>query len=425
MKGFFLSLIFWSTSLLQLCFAQQAKLTVDTDTVELGQPLSIRIEQGRFATDQPSTVGTWEVFSQTETTIEVLNFTTGLHRLPVLRYEKVTGGSDTLSSTQLIVVQLPLTVQESESARAIAVPVTIPPSWRDWAPQFAAICGACLWALIWLLATVRQYGPANKLSPPPSAKVQALSQLDRLPKTEPATLVSHAQQVFRTYLAGIGIAEARTTPAAELNLLLEESEIEKDSFREIVSKIGNLDGLRFSGEAISGQDAKNFFELIQRFIDNQPPDSRNLSAEYLVQYGQGASGFSRIISGCLDLFPVWILFSGLLLWPGFVESVSIPTILSEPFITCLAGIAATLLLRTVTAWITVTSHWQATPGMRLMSIAVVGNGRNKALRPLLWLLASMPVFIGHIGVFSRSGHSTVDRFMGQQVRRYPRQTAKQ
>lgn len=425
MKGFFLSLIFWSTSLLQLCLAQQARLIVEMDTLELGQPLSIRIEQGRFATDQPSTVGPWELFSQTETTIEVLNFTTGLHRLPVLRYEKAGGGSDTLSSTQLISVRLPSTVQESESARAIALPVTIPPSWRDWAPQLAAISGACLWALIWLLATVKQYGPANKTIPPPSAKVQALSQLDRLTNTDPATLVSHAQQVFRTYLAGIGIVEARTTPAEELNLLLEESEIEKGSFREIVSKIENLDSLRFSGEAVSDQDAKIFFQLIQGFIDNQPTDVRNSSAEYLAQYGQEASGVSRALSGCLDLLPVWVLSSGLLIWPGFVESVSIPSMLSEPFAACLAGIAAMLLLRTITAWITVIGPWKATPGMRLMNLAVVGNSRNNALRPLLWLFASLPVFIGHIGVFSKSGRSAVDRFMGQHVRRYPRQTAKQ
>lgn len=424
MKGFFLSLFFLTTSLLQVCLAQQASLVIEADTIELGQALSIRIEQGTFSPNQSNNLGPWEIFSQTETTIEVLNFTTGLHRLPVFSYEKTNKNTDTISVNQLIVVRLPATVKESESVRAIASPVTIPSTWRDWAPQITAISGALLWALIWLLATIKQYGPAEKRLPPTTARAQALVDLAHLNKENPATIISEAQQVFRNYLAGIGMKNARTIPAGEFRQLLEESAIEKESFREIVSKIENLDSLRFSGISVSTQDAHNFFLLIQQFIDQQPVDSKKTSPEYISKYGRQASGVTRILSGCLDLIPPALVFSGLLMWPGFAESVSAPTIFSGPIMVCLTGISAALLIRTITAWMTVSGPWQATPGMRLMKLAVVGKVQVHALRPLFWLLASLPFFIGHIGVFSRSGQSFIDTFMSQRVRQYPRETVK-
>lgn len=425
MKGFFLSLVLWSTSLLQVSLAQQARLVVEADTIELGEPLEIRIENGAFSSEQPTGNGPWEIFSQTETTIALLNFTTGLHRLPVFRYNKLNGAADTIGANQLIIVQLAATVQESESVRAIAVPVTIPSSWRDWAPQLAAICGVFLWAVIWLVATVKQYGPSHKKLPPPSPRAQAQDQLQLLNREDPPTTISLSQQVFRNYLASLGMEGARTIPPAELNRLLEASDLEKEPFGEIVSKIENLDGLRFSGEAVSGQDAQSFFRLVQQFIESQPQESSTFSAEYIAQYGQRASGFSRIVAGCLDLFPAWILISGLLMWPGFTASVSLTEAFSEPLLACLTGLAAAVLLRTAAAWMTISGTWKATPGMRLMTLAVAGKSKHEALRPLLWLLASLPLWMGHLGIFSRSGISIVDSFMGQQVRKYPRQSGKE
>lgn len=417
MKGFLLSLVLLSISLLQVALAQQVKLVIAADTVELGQPLTIRIENGLFT---QNTLGPpWEIFSQNETTIVVLNFTTGLHKLPIFRYQSRGQNIDTISSNQLITVQLPATVNESEAVRSIAAPVPIPASWRDWAPQLTAVAGALLWALVWLLATTRQYGPFIKKSPPPSAKAQALGYLSHLSRENPATLVSHTQQVFRNYLAGVGISEARTIPPAQLSPLPWESETGKESFREIVSRIENLDRLRFTGEAVSGADAQFFFQLVQQFVDHHPEDPTTASADYIAKYGQQATGLYRIIAGCLDLLPSWLFFTGLLMWPGFTETLSLPSTLSTPIAAGMSGIGLALLLNTITSWITIPGSWQATPGMRLMTLAVVGNTTRNTLRPLLWLLASLPVFLGHLGVFRRSGLSFIDSFLGQQVRRYP------
>ncbi len=424
MKGFFLSLVFWSMTLVQVCLAQPVNLVIEADTVELGQVLSIRIEQGFFTSDLPQHLGSWEVFNQTETTFQLQNFTSGLHRLPIFTYEKMGQAPDTISSTQLIVVQLPATVNKSESVRAIESPVTIPSTWRDWLPQITAICGAMLWALIWLLATIQQVGPVEKKLPPPSAKAQAITYLAHLNKENPTTVISKAQQIFRNYLAEIGMENARTISPTELRQYLEESEVEKESFREIVSKIENLDELRFSGEQVSAQNAQELFLLIQQFIESQPADSNHQSSHYVSQYGRQASGFSRALAGFLDIAPPFLVLFGLIMWPGFLETVSISFLTSEPISACVTGILAALLIRTITAWMTVPGVWQATPGMRLLKLSVVGNTRGNLIRPLFWLVASLPIFTGHIGAFSRSGQSLVDSFLGQKVRQYPREKTK-
>lgn len=425
MKGFFLSLVLLSISLLQVSLAQQPSLVIQTDTIELGQPLTVAIKQASFIQQQTLEDGPWEVFKVENESLELLSFVEGIHRLPALSYKTSNGNTEIIASDQLIVVQLPASVRESESPRAIASPITIPATWLDWTPQLAAIGGAFLWALLWLLATVRQYGPAQKDLPPPTARTIALHHLQHRDKGSPASSFSHSQQVFRSYLDDVGIDGARTIPPAELLPAEGDSFQEKESFREIVSMIENQDQLRFSGEPVSGQDSEHFFHLVQQFIEQQPSHFRELSDAYLIQYGRAATAPIRILSGWLDLFPIWLTISGLLLWPGFIDSVAAPEWLTEPLFACLMGIAGALLLRTISAWMTITSPWKATPGMRLMKLTVVGQADKKALRPVLWLCASIPLFLGHIGIFGRSGLSIIDSLMGQQIRRYPLQPGKE
>lgn len=423
MKGFFLSLFFLSFLLGQLLVAQQPSLIIDADTIELGQALQVKIDQGEFSDTPLASPGAWEIQHQASDKISLLNFTPGIHRLPQFSYKTAEGSTGQLTTDELIVVSFPASAEASESPRPIASPVTIPVTWLDWAPQLAAIMGVFCWALIWLLATVKSYGPPQKTVPPITTKALAIQQLRRGIDFSPSTSLSHYQQVFRSYLAGLGWENARTIVPSQLSELENDSIQEKESFREIISMIEKLDPLRFSGEAVSKEDATHFSGLVTTFVHGQADGLPEPSPHYLATYGRPAAAATRMLAGLYDLLPIWLTLTGLLLWPGFGESLDIPMLFTTPGPAGLASIAGAFFLRTITAWLTIAGRWQATPGMRLLNIAVVGQRDNAAMRPLLWLGASIPLWLGHLGIFKKSRRSVIDSLLSQQVRRYPSQPA--
>lgn len=402
-----------------ICFLLKAEgkdlsVTFEPDTVEIGQLIRVNPESKVPGIRSVRTPG-WELVSASAEELLFQIFEPGSYRMPILESE---AGEDIqlVSESGPLVVRLPKSVEGDAALRTILGPMTIRQGWLVRWRSVLAGTGAVSFAVVLLLAAIRSAGPEKKLPPPPSALHQIRADFETVRKlSDPDQAFSETQVLFRRLLAMAGVSAAASGPIEELAVNTSDI-LPHTTVEEMLVILQRADEQRFNGGAVSSSQVDSlqsaFSTLLRPDVEIRLPKDPSFER----QFGSAPGAFPRIMAGLLDLIPLSLLFLGL---SGFPElHALLPWELSGDATLILASVLLALVCKSLIEWLGTTSAWQASPGMRCLRLAVVTNRRLLFIRAGISLLASLPAFLGHVGMFTRSGLSLVDRYSFSLIRQY-------
>lgn len=393
--------------------AQEMKVVQELDTVDIGA--LIRLTGEKFPHIEKVSAAGWELVSVTENQALFQIFEPGVYPLPT-----ITGKNgeeiQLISDQNVMVVTLPESVSGDAAVRSIEGPVLVSLPWLVKWRWGMTITGTVLFCLTILLASIRSFGPGLKGAPPASELSVLREEMREVQQIQDADLqFSQSQMMFRKVLGLMGQPQAGSATVTELeqNSVL-GAETGKQS--TVFALLRSADEKRFGGEPVSSQEAIELRKAVTNLLDETKEKQIPRDQSYWEVYGYSAPAFSRMIAGLMDLVPLTMVFLGLLSWPELLQSLPISP--DSMLMTTGTALGLGLLGKSIIEWMGITSSWQASPGMRIMKMAVVSSSPRLWSRPWLSLLASIPAFIGHIGIFSASRRSVPDRLSDTQIRSY-------
>ncbi len=406
----------------------QRSYEVTQDSILIGEPLQVELSPGSLEEISRDLLGPWEVWKVVDQTLFLITFQEGIHPLPPLPVMNAAGRIDTLRTTDVVVVSRSAP-GDQEAPRPIKALVALPVSWLEWLPIGLMAFGLLLLSLLWLMGFVRSYGPSTKNLPPPSAIAMATQRLEFIAGiNSQSEKYSLLQRTLRYFLHEHFQIPAISVAAGELEGLEKPIGFPAVSFAQLVASMKARDAQRYAGSEPSTEQIDTFRRQLAEFFEESQPFGVVNRLQFLQAYGRMADPGRRMLAGITDLLPMTCLMMGGLLWlgqsfVGFEEGGEMwsAEMFARPLVAGTLSLLAALVLRSLLAPITDQGPWQATPGMKLFRLARVPHFSEKSPRPfgLYWLLASLPLFLGHVGIFSKHRESWVDRMSRSQVRHYP------
>ncbi len=415
-----MSMICWLP--LQL-LGQAPEVITDRDTARLGELVRLKVSDGKITGMVED--DNWQMHQLEDGILSIQGFEVGEFPLPDIKVTTSNGQVQVLSSPGYTVIQAPFDPQNPPPPKGVQELWEIPVSWQDWLPFILTVSGTLTYSLIWLLAVVRRYGPNKKTAPPPSPAKLAENTLNQLDADASADRrFSRIQKVFRLYLSDQFLVDVGGMNTEELAQTGKKCLPESQELETIISLLGTHEADRFAGNSISDTDVAALETTLRALIRR----SEELSAERIrvqeKRYGRRASGFRRILAGLADLLPLGLLVAGLGIWPGFLPAIGLNQNLANPLQIFLAALGLAILGRVITGFTTVGGAWRATPGMRVFRLAVVSDDDQRqnnrlAFRPLFWLVATLPLWLGHAGLLLNQ-RTFPDRWSDSHIRYYPK-----
>ena len=394
--------------------ARDLYVDLEADSVEIGELIKMTGNEAFPQIEEAVSAG-WELVSFASDQLLFQIFEPGIYPLPVLR-----GANEDeiqlVSDQKVLVVTFPKSVTEDAALRTIEGPVSVNQSWLVRSKWILTLTGAISFCLILLWASLRSYGPDQKNPPPGSTLAVLRKELIKIQQDgEPDLQLSNAQMLFRKYLVLMGQKDAGSATIEELETatLLPFGSDETD---RIFNLLKQSDQHRFGGAAVGKQEAASLLDDVGKVLRATNEEMIPREEGYGQLYGNPPSPWSRIIAGIIDLLPITLMMLGFLNWPELLAT--LPWTPTGIGMTILVSLGSSLLGKSMIEWLGITSAWQASPGMRIMRLAVVPTSGRLWLRPWVSLIASIPGFLGHLGIFSRSRQSLVDTFSRSNVRYY-------
>ena len=395
-------------------FSQQGGSTESMDSLLIGAPIFLASSSVSPSVQAGNQLGMWEVWQVTDSGIWLISFQEGMHALPAIPLS----GSDSLRSDRVIRVVMPQITEENSAAMPIEEIVPVPLSWIDWLPQVLAGLGAIAWALVWLGGIVSRYGPTKRRLPPASPYAVAQAKLASIQESSSQSeKYGQTKAILTAYLSEQFDLPVKSSSVNELSGLPYPAGFPTQDFQSLLSIMKTQDMARYAGGSPDAATVQQFRALSTKLIEG----TKNLRVRDVKRelhlYGQAAGVIRRVIAGLLDLLPPFALVFGLLEWPGLLANLEDGW--NSPSHIWALGIAliAAMVIRTVSALFTETTSWAATPGMRCLRMAVVPQ---QNIRPWAWLLASLPLFLGHVGILFSSDKSLADLLSRSSIRHYPK-----